>query len=147
MQIVFTIDDIDFIIVVVLDILEYILQRNEAKQDTMYEIIEAKLKGVQQALYSSRIVSNAPPTLEGIELVDDLAQLRRTADATEARLHHVQEEKEQATEALKKSKEESIEKRQVAQQEKYYIQANFAEDRVQIQKEKEQLLAKQIGVK
>jgi hypothetical protein len=35
----------------------------------------------------------------------------------------------------------------VAQQEKDDIQAKFAEDRVQIQKEKEQLLAEKIGVK
>jgi hypothetical protein len=60
---------------------------------------------------------------------------------TEAHLHHVQEEKEQATEALKQEKEEAIEKRWVAQQEKDDLQVKFAEDRVQIQKEKEQLLA------
>jgi hypothetical protein len=34
---------------------------------------------------------------------------------TKARLHHVQEEKQQATEALKQAKEEAIEKRQVVQ--------------------------------
>jgi hypothetical protein len=41
MQTVLMMDDIDFIIVVVSDTLEDILQCNEAKQDTMYEIIEA----------------------------------------------------------------------------------------------------------
>jgi hypothetical protein len=45
---------------------------------------------------------------------------------TEAYLRRVQEEKKQATEALKKEKEEAIEKRWVAQQEKYDIQAKFA---------------------
>jgi hypothetical protein len=38
------------------------------KQETMYERIEAELKGVQQALYSSRAVSTAPPSSEGTEL-------------------------------------------------------------------------------
>jgi hypothetical protein len=147
MQTVLTMDDIDFIIVEISDTSEDILQRNEDKQETMYERIEVKVNWVQQALYSSHEVSTVPPSSEGTELGDEPAQLRRIADATEALLHHVQEEKEQATEALKKEKQEAIEQRQVAQQEKYGIQAKFAEDRAQIQKEKEQLLANQIGVK
>jgi hypothetical protein len=44
-----------------------------------------------------------------IEVGDDPAQLRRIADETEAFLCHFQEEKEQAKEALKQEKEESIE--------------------------------------
>jgi hypothetical protein len=87
-------DDIDFIIVVVSDTLEDILQRNEAKQETMYERIEAKLKGVQQSLHSSRAVSTAPPSSEGTKLGDEPPQLRRIVDVTEAHLHRVQEEKE-----------------------------------------------------
>jgi hypothetical protein len=66
---------------------------------------------------------------------------------TEAHLHRVHEEKEQAIEALKQAKEEAREQCQVAQQEKDDLQAKFAEDRAQIQKEKEQLLAEKIGVK
>jgi hypothetical protein len=84
----------------------------------MFERIEAELKGVQQALYSSRAVSTTPPPTEGAELGDEPAQLRRLADSIEAHLHHVQEEKEQATEALNQEKEEAIEKRRVSQQEK-----------------------------
>jgi DNA anti-recombination protein RmuC len=118
-----------------------------SKQETMYDRIEAELKGVQQALYSSHAVSTAPSSSEGIEVGDEPAQLRRLADATEARLHRVQEEKEQATEALKQAKEEALEKHRVAQQEKDDLQAKFEEDREQIQKEKDQLLAEQIGVK
>jgi hypothetical protein len=82
-------DDIDFIIVIVSDTSEDILQRNEAKQETMYERIEAKLKGVQQALHSSCAVSTTPLPSEGTELGDEHAQLRRIADATEAHLRHV----------------------------------------------------------
>jgi hypothetical protein len=48
---------------------------------------------------------------------------------------------------LKQEKEEAIEQHQVAKQEKYDLQTNFTEDRAQIQKEKEQLLVEQVGVK
>jgi hypothetical protein len=48
---------------------------------------------------------------------------------------------------LKQAKEEALEQRRFAQQEKDDLQAKFEEDREQIQKEKEQLLAEQIGVK
>jgi flagellar biosynthesis GTPase FlhF len=113
----------------------------------MFDRIEAELKGVQQALYSSRAVSTAPLSSGDIEVGDEPAQLRRLADSTEAHLRRVQEEKEQATEALKQEKEEAIEQRRVAQQEKDDLQVKFAEDRAQIQKEKEQLLTEQMGVK
>ena len=68
LQIVLIVDDLDLIIAVVSYSLEDILQRNEAKQETMYERIEAELKGVQQALYSSHAMSTAPSTSKGIEL-------------------------------------------------------------------------------
>ena len=48
---------------------------------------------------------------------------------------------------MKQAKDEAIEQRPFAQQGKDDLQAKFAEDRVQIQKEKEQLLAEHIGVK
>jgi hypothetical protein len=65
-------------------------------------------------------------------LGDEPAQLRRIADVTEAHLHRVQEEKEQAIVALKKKQEEFIEQRRVMQQEKDDLQVKFAEDRAQI---------------
>jgi uncharacterized protein YbbK (DUF523 family) len=79
----------------------------------MYDRIEAEIKWVQQTLYLNRVVSNAPSSLEGIEMGDDPAQLRRLEDAIEARLRRVQEEKEQATEALKQAKEEALEQHRV----------------------------------
>jgi VIT1/CCC1 family predicted Fe2+/Mn2+ transporter len=54
---------------------------------------------------------------------------------------------EQATEALKQVQKVVIEKRRVAQQEKVSLQTKFEEEKVQIQQEKEQLLAEQVGVK
>jgi hypothetical protein len=48
-------------------------------------------------------------------LEDEPAQLRILVDATGAWLQKVQEEKEKATEALKKEKEDILEKLRVAQ--------------------------------
>jgi hypothetical protein len=60
MQNVLMVDDFDFIISAVGDASEEILQRNEEKQEAMYDRIEAELRGVQQALYSSHAVSTCP---------------------------------------------------------------------------------------
>jgi hypothetical protein len=54
-------DDFDFIITAVSDASEDILQRNETKQETMYERLEAELRGVQQALHSNSAVPIALP--------------------------------------------------------------------------------------
>jgi hypothetical protein len=88
-----TLDDFDFIIVTVSDASKDVFQINEAKQETMYERIEAELRGVWQALHSSHTVSIAPSPSEEPKLGDEPTQLRRIADATEDRLHHAQEEK------------------------------------------------------
>jgi hypothetical protein len=60
---------------------------------------------------------------------------------TEAHLRHAQEEKEQAMVALKQAQEAVIEQRRIAQQEKASLQSKFEEEKAQIQREKEQLLA------
>jgi hypothetical protein len=132
MKTVLMMDGIDFIIVIVLDTSEDILQRNEAKQETMYEIIESELKGVQKALHSRHVVSTMPPSSEGTELGEEPSQLRQIVDVTKSHVRRVHEEKELATESFKKEKEEEREQCQVAQQEKYDIQARFAEDRAHI---------------
>jgi hypothetical protein len=51
---------------------------------------------------------------------------------TKAHLHLVQEEKEQAIEALNQEKEESLEKNWVVKQEKDAIRVKFEEDREKI---------------
>ena len=99
----------------------------------MYDIIEAELRGVQQALYSSCAVSIAPPPWEEPELGDEPAQLHRLDDVTEVYLHWAQDEKYQATTALKQAQEEVIEQHKIAQQEKDALQVKFEEERAQIQ--------------
>jgi chromosome segregation ATPase len=81
------------------------------------------------------------------ELGDEPAQLRRLADATEARLRRAQEETEQATQALKQVQEVLVEQCRLAEQEKVSLQTKFEEEKAQIQQEKEQLLAEQLEVK
>jgi hypothetical protein len=111
MQTVLMVDDFEFIIVVVSDASEYILQKIKARQEVVYERIEAKLRGVQQPLHSSHVVSTTPPPSNETELGYEPTQLCRIAYVTEAHLRHMQEEKEKATVALKKAQEEVIEKR------------------------------------
>jgi hypothetical protein len=147
LQTVLTIDDFDFIIAAVSDASQDILQNNEAKKEALYDRIMTEMRGVQQALHSSRAVSTVPLPSEEPELGDEPAQLRRLADATEARLRRAQEEKEQATVALKQAQEEMVEQCRVAQKEKEDLQAKFEEERAQAKQEKEQLLTEQLGVK
>ena len=98
-------DDIDFIISSVSDASQDIIQKTKENQASMYEKIETKLRGVQQALQSSCAVSTAPPPSEEPELGDEPAQLRRLDDATEAHLCRAQDEKYQATTTLKQAQE------------------------------------------
>jgi hypothetical protein len=82
-----------------------------------------------------------------LELGDEPAQLHRVADVVEAHLRRAQEEAEQATQALKQVQGVLIEQRRVAEQEKISLQTKFDEEKVQMQQEKEQLLAGQLEVK
>jgi chromosome segregation ATPase len=113
----------------------------------MYNRIEVELRGVQQALQSSHVVSIVPSPSEEPELGDEPAQVRRLANATKARLHRAQEEIEQATQALKQVQEVIIEQRRVVKQEKVSLQTKFEEAKAQIQQEKEQFLTEQLEVK
>jgi flagellar hook-basal body complex protein FliE len=63
MQTVLTLDDFDFIIAAVSDASQDILQKHEAKQEEMYDRIEVELRGVQQALQSSRSSIHCAPTI------------------------------------------------------------------------------------
>jgi hypothetical protein len=91
---VLTVDDVDLIITVVEYASEDILQRHGEKQEMMYERIEKELQEIQQAIHSSCAVPTTPSSAKIAELEDEPAQLKRLVDATEARLHRVQEEKE-----------------------------------------------------
>jgi hypothetical protein len=86
MQIVLTTDDFDFIIVALNDASQEIMEKQEAKQEEMYDRIEVELRGVRQALQSSHIVSTEPLPSGEPELGDEIAQLCRLTDETEARL-------------------------------------------------------------
>ena len=80
------------------------------------------------------------------EAGDESVQLHKIANIVEVRLWKVEEVIPQATQDLKKAQEEIIEQLRATQQDKEAIQEKFDRDREKIQKEKEQLLAKQIGI-
>jgi outer membrane PBP1 activator LpoA protein len=92
---------------------EDILQRYVAKQEDLYGRIVKELKEVQQDIHLVCAVPTAPSSPQITKLGDELAQLRRIADVTEARLQRIQEDKEKATNALKQEKYESLKQLQV----------------------------------
>jgi hypothetical protein len=139
-------DDFSFLLVTLNEAIEEITENQEAKQQMMYDRIEVELQGVQRALQSNRVVSTAPMPEGTPEAGDESVQLHRIADLVEVRLRKEEEVTVQATQALKHAHEEIIEQRQAAQQEKEAIQEKFDKECAKIQKEKEQLLAKQIGI-
>jgi chromosome segregation ATPase len=95
-----------------------------------------------------------PSSLEIVDLGDEPVQLHRLADAIEAWIQGVQEEKEQAIESLKKEKEDILEQLQFAwycvtvyENERDEFWAMLEGDKAHIQKEKDQLLAEHTAVK
>jgi hypothetical protein len=109
MKTVLTTDDFDFIIAALNDASLEIMEKQEAKQEEMYDRLKVEFRGVQQALQSSRAVSTVPLSSGEPELGDEPAQLRRLADAVEARLRRAQEEEEQATQTLKQVQGDIVE--------------------------------------
>jgi hypothetical protein len=144
---VLIVDDFNFIITTVANVLQDILQKHESKHEDMYERFEVELRGVQQALQFRRALSTAPPPSEEPKLGDEPAQLCRLADVIEAHLRRAQAEKDHATMALKQAQEEMVDQHWVTQKEKDYLQANFKEERAHAKQGKEQLLPEQLGVK
>jgi hypothetical protein len=112
MKTMLTTDDFDFIIAALNDASLEIMEKKEAKKEEMYDRLKVKFQGVQQALQSSCAMSTVPLSSGEPELGDEPAQLHRLADAVKARLHHTQEEVEQATQTLKKVQGDIIEQQQ-----------------------------------
>jgi hypothetical protein len=83
MQTFLTSDDFEFLIAVLQDASLEIAEKQEEKQEELYDRIETDLPGVQQALHSSCVVYT---TLREPELVDEPSQLHLLVDTVEARL-------------------------------------------------------------
>jgi hypothetical protein len=60
MKTVLTTNDFDFIIAALNDASLEIVEKQEAKQEEMYDRLKVEFRGVQQALQSSRAVSIVP---------------------------------------------------------------------------------------
>jgi hypothetical protein len=115
MRTTLTLDDFNFIIAAVNDASQEILEKQEVKQEKMYNRIEIELQGVQQALQSSRAVSTAPLTTGTVEPGDEPAQLHRIVDMVEAHLRRAQEDTAQATQALTQVQGVLVEQRSAAE--------------------------------
>jgi hypothetical protein len=75
MKTVLTNDDFDFIIATLNDALLEIMEKQEAKQEEMYDKIKVELRGVQQDLQSNYAVSIVPLPSRELEFGDEPAQL------------------------------------------------------------------------
>jgi hypothetical protein len=111
------------------------------KKEDLYVRVEKELKEIQHDIQVIRVAPTAPSSSKTVEFGDEPTQLRRLADATEARLQKFQEEKEQATKSLKKEKEEILEKLRVAwycvtayENEKDEFRVMLEEDKAKIQR-------------
>jgi hypothetical protein len=78
-----TSDDFDFLIASLQDASLDITEKQEEKQEDMYDRIDTELQGVQQALQSSHVVSTVPGEPE---LGDETGQLHHLANTIESRL-------------------------------------------------------------
>jgi hypothetical protein len=83
MQTILTSDDFDFLIAALNDASLEIVEKQELKQEEMYDRIDTELREVQQDLQSRHAVSNAPGETE---LGDEPAQLHCLDDTVEAHL-------------------------------------------------------------
>jgi hypothetical protein len=95
------------------DVSKDILQRYGANKEKLYEKFEKELKEIQEAICSVCEISTMPSSLETVELGEEPAQLQILADVTEAWIQKVKEEKEKATESMKKEKDEVLEQLRV----------------------------------
>jgi hypothetical protein len=104
-------DDSIFLLATLNKVIEEITEKQEAKQETMYNRIEIELQGVQRSLQSS-CATPMTPLLEGtIEEGDESVQLRKIADIVEVHLRNAEEATTQVTQALQTTQEKIIEQR------------------------------------
>jgi hypothetical protein len=115
MRTALTLDDFDFIVATFNDASKEIIEKEEAKQEKMYSQIEIMLQGVQKAIQSSREISTTPLPEGTTEVGYESVYLHKIVDTVEVQLWHAQEEKAQATQALKKAQEKIIEQCQATQ--------------------------------
>jgi hypothetical protein len=83
MKTALTPDDFIFLIAAMNESIEEIIEKQEAKQETMYNKIEIELQGVQQALQSSHTVSSIPLPKGTTEEGNEPVQLHNIANTVE----------------------------------------------------------------
>jgi hypothetical protein len=106
-----TFDDFNFIIAALNDASLEISEKQEAKQEEVFNRIKDELQGVQHALQSSHTISTLPLSARTLELGYEPSQLHQITDIVEARLQQAQEETTQANEALAQVQGDLVEQR------------------------------------
>jgi hypothetical protein len=101
-------DEFSFLIAAMNKSIEEITEKKEAKKETMYNRIEIKLQGLQQALPSSCTVSSVPLSEGTKEEGNEPVQIHQIVDMVEVHLQKAQEETAQATQALRKNRRKSL---------------------------------------
>jgi hypothetical protein len=140
-------DDFNFIVAVMNDASLEIVEKMEAKQEEMYDHIETELRGVQQALQSSRVVSTVPLPEGTTEVGDEPVQLHQIIDTVEARLRSAEEKAEQAAQALTQVQGVLVEQCSTVEMEKLALQEKWDEEKAQLQQGKEHFLVEQLEIK
>ena len=92
MKTTLNVDDFSFLLVTLNEAIEEIIEKQEAKQQMMYNRIEVDLQGVQRALQSNHAVSTTPMPEGTPKAGGESVQLCRIADLVEVHLRKAQEE-------------------------------------------------------
>jgi hypothetical protein len=132
-------DDFDFLIVALNDVSLELAEKQEAKQEEIFNRIKGELQEVQQALQSSRAVSTVPLISGTSGTGDEPTHLHQIVDQVEAHLRRAQEDTAQATQALMQAQKALLEQQSEAEWENISLKEKWDE-------EKAQLLAEQLEV-
>jgi hypothetical protein len=92
-----TLDDFDFLISMLNDVSLELIDKQEAKQEELFNRIKGELKEVQQAFQSSQVVSTVPLISRTLGTGDEPTQLHQITDQVEASLRQAQEDTTHAT--------------------------------------------------
>ena len=93
-------DEFDFLITALNDASLEITERQEAKQEEIFNRLMGEIQEVQQALQSSRVISTMPLMMGTTGTGDEPTQLHQIIKKVEAHLRRAQEDTMQATQAL-----------------------------------------------
>jgi DNA-directed RNA polymerase specialized sigma subunit len=111
-------------------------EKQEAKQEEIFNRIKGELQEVQQALQSSRAVSTVPLIRGTSGTGDEPTHLHQIIDQVKAHLRRAQEDTAQATQALMQAQKALLEQQSEAEWENISLKAKWDEEKAQFLAEK-----------